>query len=371
MKIGYDAKRFFHNATGLGNYSRDLIRILAKLNPENAYFLYHSKPKVIDRIKIDSKTIVEKLFKGSKFSIALWRFSSIKTNLKKDGIELFHGLSGEIPLGIRKTKIKSIVSIHDLIFIRYPNLYSFIDRKIYFWKFKYASKNANLIVAISEQTKNDIIKFLKIEPHKIKVIYQGCAEVFKQSAPIETLNIISKKYNLPEKFLLNVGTIEERKNILSVIKAIKDTKIPLVIIGKKTSYFKEIKNYINKKDLDAQLFFLENIPLSDLSVLYQLATVFIYPSLFEGFGIPIIEALYSKTPVITSKGSCFSEAGGPDSIYVEPENINELKNAIINLWDNENLRNQMIEKGLKFVQKFNDENISNQWISTYKALLNE
>ena len=223
MKIGFDAKRLFHNATGLGNYSRDLIRILAKSNPENKYYLYNSKPKKIDRIEIDSKTIFEKIFTGNSLFSAFWRFSSIKKTLKKDGIEIFHGLSGEIPFGISETKIKSIVSIHDLIFVRYPNLYSIIDRKIYFWKFKYAAKNADLIVAISEQTKNDIVDFLKIDPKKIKVIYQGCATNFKAIVTTSILKEVKDKYQLPEKFLLNVGTIEERKNILSVFEALKET----------------------------------------------------------------------------------------------------------------------------------------------------
>ena len=371
MKIGFDAKRLFHNATGLGNYSRDLIRILAKSNPENKYYLYNSKPKKIDRIEIDSKTIFEKIFTGNSLFSAFWRFSSIKKTLKKDGIEIFHGLSGEIPFGISETKIKSIVSIHDLIFVRYPNLYSIIDRKIYFWKFKYAAKNADLIVAISEQTKNDIVDFLKIDPKKIKVIYQGCATNFKAVVTTSILKEVKDKYQLPEKFLLNVGTIEERKNILSVFEALKETTIPLVLIGKKTSYYEKLVAFTKKNNLTNQIIYLENIPLTDLSVIYKLATIFVYPSIFEGFGIPIIEALYSKTPVITSTGSCFSEAGGEDTIYIKPNAIQDLKKAIELLWNDENLRQEKIEKGFQFVQKFNDDTISKEWIKTYKSLLNE
>ena len=130
MKIGYDGKRFFHNATGLGNYSRDLIRIMAKFNPENQYLLYNTALKKINRISIDGTTIQEKLYSGVRFLSGFWRFSSIKKELIKDKIDIYHGLSGEIPIGLKKIKIKSIVTIHDLIFVRYPKINFSIKIKI-------------------------------------------------------------------------------------------------------------------------------------------------------------------------------------------------------------------------------------------------
>ncbi|MGA9639715.1 glycosyltransferase, partial [Flavobacterium sp.] len=179
MNIGFEAKRFFHNNTGLGNYSRDLIRILSKQYPENSYFLYNPKQKYNSTFKI-SKNVIEKnpnsFYKSFK---NYWRQKAIVTDLCRDKIELYHGLSGELPLNLKKNNIKSIVTIHDLIFVRYPELYSFFDRKIHFLKFKKASQNADLIVAISQQTKEDIIQFLNIKADKIKVIYQGCQSVFK------------------------------------------------------------------------------------------------------------------------------------------------------------------------------------------------
>lgn len=368
MKIGYDGKRFFHNATGLGNYSRDLIRIMAKFIPENQYILYNTAVKKINRIAIDGTSIQEKLYSGLKLLSGFWRFSSIKKDLIKDQIKIYHGLSGEIPVGLKKTKIKSVVTIHDLIFVRYPKLYFILDRKIYFWKFKYAAKNADLVVAISEQTKKDIVLFLGIDENKIKVVYQGCASEFKEQSTQKQLDDTSKKYNLPSKFLLNVGTIESRKNILSVIKAINGTEIPLVVIGKKTSYFLEIEKYIFENKIENQIIFLESIPIKELSDIYKLATIFVYPSLFEGFGIPIIEALYSKTAVITSTGSCFEEAGGKSTIYVTPNEIDVLKKEILNLWNNKLLRKTQETDGYYFVQKFNDQEIAKNWNEIYKSL---
>jgi glycosyltransferase involved in cell wall biosynthesis len=253
--------------------------------------------------------------------------------------------------------------------MRYPNLYSYFDRKIHYYKFKYAAHNADLVIAISEQTKKDIVTYLKINPDKIKVIYQVCAPIFKEEIPIEYLELTRSKYQLPNHFILNVGTIETRKNVLSVIKAIKEIETQLVIIGKKTVYFKEIKNYIVENNLQNKVVFLENVELKELASIYRMASVFIYPSVFEGFGIPIIEALYSKTPVITSKGGCFSEAGGENTVYIDPLNTEEIKGELEEILANSEKRELMKQKGFEFVQKFNDDIIAKNWVETYNEVL--
>ncbi|MCZ8091742.1 glycosyltransferase family 1 protein [Flavobacterium sp.] len=366
MKIGFDAKRFFHNKTGLGNYSRSLVKLLSDAYPDNDYFLFNPKKSREFSINNYSSKVIEVnpnnyLFKKIN---SLWRLFFISNTVKNYNIEIYHGLSGELPIGL-SDKIKKIVTIHDLIFIRYPKLYNFFDRKIYYWKFKYAAKKADLIIAISEQTKKDIVEFLMINPNKIKVIYQGCQDVFKKKYTLEEKNQVIKKYGLPAKFILNVGTIEERKNLFSVVKSIKDIDIPLVIIGKKTSYYNEIHQYIIDYKMENRVIHLSELDNIELAIIYQLATIFVYPSIFEGFGIPIIEALYSKTPVITSNSGVFPEAGGPHSIYINPTNIDELKEKIILLLNNENLRNEVTDKGFEFVQKFNDERVANSINSLY------
>ncbi|CAL2075105.1 glycosyltransferase family 1 protein [Tenacibaculum sp. 190524A02b] len=370
VKVGFDAKRIFHNTTGLGNYSRDLVRILAEYYPKNTYYLYNPKPKKVSRLQLTS-SMVEVLPKSAlwKKLSSLWRQKAIVKQLREDGIGIFHGLSGEIPRDLKKHNIKSVVTIHDLIFMRYPNLYSFIDRKIYFAKFKYAAKNADKVIAISEQTKRDIIKFLKIDESKIEVIYQGCSNVFKEISTEKEKNNLIDKYKLPKKFLLNVGTIEERKNALTIVKAIKDLKIPLVIVGRKTKYYELIKTYIEENDITDKVFFLEGLTLKELAIIYQIAEIFIYPSIFEGFGIPIIEALYSGTPVITSKEGVFPEAGGDNSLYINPYDPEELKTKIELLLKSEERKLKMIEKGKEYVQRFNDESIVENVINLYNKLL--
>jgi glycosyltransferase involved in cell wall biosynthesis len=373
MILGFDGKRFFHNKTGLGNYSRDLVRILAHFYPDNKYLVYNPKPKKIDRVAIDGKIIIEKLpsKKTNQKLPSLWRSFNINNDIKADNVEIFHGLSGEIPFTIHKTGIKTVVTIHDLIFIRYPELYSFFDRKIHFKKMKYAAENADVVVAISEQTKQDVVEFLGINPEKIIVIHQGCAAVFKENITPDFITKTRLKYNLPDKYLLNVGTIEKRKNILSVVKTLDAIDIPLVIIGKKTAYYEEIEKYIQESNLEGKVIFLENVALQELAAIYKSATIFVYPSIFEGFGIPIIEALYSKIPVITSTGSCFSEAGGSHTVYVNPHNSDEIKTEIINLLANPERRKMMIEKGFEHAQNFNDAVVAHKYMAVYQSLLTD
>lgn len=167
-----------------------------------------------------------------------------------------------------------------------------------------------------------------------------------------------------------VGSIEERKNLLSLIKAINigKIKLPLVVIGGKTKYFKRIKKFIDQNKIE-EIYFLETILNEDLPAIYQLAEVFIYPSVFEGFGIPIIEALYSKTPVITSKNGCFPEAGGPSSVYVDPNNIEEMAEAIKKVIEDSELRQRMIKNGFEYAQNFNDDKVAKNIINSYQKVL--
>lgn len=375
MKIGFDAKRAYNNNTGLGNYSRDLIKSLLDYYPDFEYHLYAPKPVHNPRIKFIEnynnvithlpKSPIYKTFKG------VWRSVDLENFLIKDNLDIFHGLSNEIPIRKKKSKVKHIVTIHDLIFKRFPSTYKKIDRNIYNVKFKYAAQNSDKIIAISEQTKQDIIDFYKIESSKIDVIYQTCHNNFKKRYSKEFNNSIKTKYNLPDNYILNVGTVETRKNLNAILQSIPIMKndLPIIVVGKKTKYINFLKVQINKLKIpENRLIFLENVSIDELPSIYQMATVFVYPSVFEGFGIPIIEALYSKTPVITTKGGCFPEAGGEHSIYIDTNNFEMLGNSIDDLLLNNEKQKHMIEKGFKYVQRFSPEVLTKQLVELYEKL---
>lgn len=370
LRIGFDGKRAANNLTGLGNYSRSLIEALSKQFPETQYLVYSPKVKSSRQIDafFEAENIKLKLPINGTF---LWRSLNILKDLLRDKVQIFHGLSHEIPFAIQHTKIKSIVTIHDLIFLRFPQYYKFIDRKLYEWKSISACKRANQIIAISEKTKADIIEFYGINSEKIEVIYQSCDDSFKTAFPQTTLDKIRTTYKLPQKYLLNVGTIENRKNLKLIVQALKDVneEYKLVVIGKKTAYFKEVEKEIKLLGLSDRIIFLKKIPFADLPGIYQMASVFVYPSFYEGFGIPIIEALYSGIPTIAAIGSCLEEAGGPDSIYVNPNDPESLSAEITRVLSSSTLQNEMKEKGLEFVQKFNSPLVTQQLMNCYQKVL--
>lgn len=370
LKIGFDGKRAANNLTGLGNYSRSLIAQLAKQFPQHQYLVY--TPKVKNQPQINLFFAKENIhLKTPKNGQFLWRSFKILKDLARDGVNIFHGLSNEIPLAIQHTKIKSIVTIHDLIFLRYPQYYKALDRKLYTWKSKSACKRANRIIAISEKTKSDLMEFYHIPEEKIEVIYQTCDDRFKIRLSPEILQNIKNKYQLPDNYILNVGTIEERKNLKLLVQALPliNEHCQLVVIGKETAYFKQVNNEIQKLGLKNRIKFLKNIPFEDLPGIYQLAKVFAYPSFYEGFGIPIIEALYASVPVVAATGSCLEEAGGPNSLYVSPHQADELATAINQILSSKEKQKEMKEKGLQFVQKFNSPLVAQQLMDCYKKLI--
>ena len=239
---------------------------------------------------------------------------------------------------------------------------------IYARKFKYAAANTDRIIAISEQTKRDAVQYLNADPEKITVVYQGCNDVYKKEYSADLKNEVRHKYGLPEEFVLNVGTLQERKNALTLVKAVHGTNHHLVLVGSEKKYAQKIHAYIAENKLESQILFLKNVGDTELAAIYQMATIFCYPSICEGFGIPIIEALFSKTAVITSKGSCFPEAGGSHSVYIEPLDVDMLRNEIVRLFEHPELRKEIEEKGYQFVQKFSDEAVASQLFEVYKSV---
>jgi glycosyltransferase involved in cell wall biosynthesis len=375
MKIGFDSKRLFNNFTGLGNYSRTLMKNLVAFYPENEYFLYTPVQK---QTEITSPFLDNPLYHtrlpDTVFK-SYWRSYSIKHQLIKDNIQLYHGLSNEIPAGLSKTPVKSIVTIHDLIFKCYPETYQAIDRMIYDFKFNYACQQADRIIAISENTKKDIIEFYRIDPEKIDVIYQACNPLYYTLREQAENDRVTGYYGIPRDYLLYVGTVEPRKNLKRVIESLRylkpDLHIPLVVIGKGGKYKQEARQMVIKNGLEKSFHWIDHlVDQSHLQSIYQNAKALIYPSLYEGFGLPVAEALLSNIPVITSDRSSLKEAGGPASIYINPESSEEIAAAIERVLTDSVLRQTMIAQGYQFaLLTFAPEKATKNVVECYKRTL--
>ena len=375
MKIGFDAKRAAQNRTGLGNYSRFVVRILSQQHPKNEYHLYAPNPRrtpfygEIPTIgQLRSHFPEDGLWRRLR---SLWRVWGVTADLQRDGIQLFHGLSNELPLNISRGRCRSIVTIHDLIFIHTPQYYHWIDRQIYNYKFRRACQKADRVIAVSEYTKREIMHYYGVAEEKIDVVYQGCDTVFAQPIAAERLAEVKACYRLPDEYALFVGSIEERKNLLLLVEALRRAKrkFHIVAVGRSTAYCDRVKALAQEWGIADYCHFHHNVPFADLPSVYRLARVFVYPSRIEGFGIPLLEALNSGVPVIGCTGSCLEEAGGEGSIYVGPDDADGMADAVERVLSDDSLRQRMIADGREYAKRFSDERLCEELMAVYKKVL--
>jgi glycosyltransferase involved in cell wall biosynthesis len=370
--IGFDAKRIVRNGTGLGSYARTLVNALSE-NEHLQLNLYAPDEGRDDlRQQIVNREKVKFVYPEGlhfRFQRDLWRTKGVVKQLKEDGVQLYHGLSGELPAGLKAAGIPGVVTIHDLIFLRHPEYYHWWDVEIYRRKFKSTLKEASRIIAISECTKRDILYYGDFPEDKIDVIYQGCSNRFRKSVSEADKNRVKAKYNLSDNFVLNVGSIEARKNVLLAVKALGCLldSFRMVIVGKHTKYTDEVIAYVKKNRLEDRVQILHGIPDDDLPVIYHLAKVFVYPSRYEGFGIPIIEAIQTGLPVVACTGSCLEEAGGPDCLYVSPDDVEGMANAIKQAIAEKDVR---VPRAQEYIKRFENSNLATQVIEEYEKTIN-
>ncbi len=393
MRLGFDAKRALNNFTGLGNHARILLNALMRDFPDNEYFLYSPKVKteLFNELHGDFKLLLpesrhQRIFHpGQSFGfysalaqpfiflkkVGLWRSWGVTNDLLKEHVNLYHGLSNELPFNIHRSGIKTVVTIHDLIFLKHTKQYPFIDRLFYKLKTRYAAKHADKIIAVSKETKADLIHFYKVPAEKIVVIYPSVDAAFQKGTQPDFSGL--SKYNLPAKYILNVGSFFPRKNQKTLIEAfslIKDKiEEDLVLVGSDGSIKQEVEALIALKNLGNRVKIVSGIANEDMPSLYSKANLFVFPSLFEGFGAPVLEALFSKVPVVASKGGAIEEAGGTGSLFIDPTNVNELADAILNVLTNDELKHKMAKAGYIHAQTMTDKIFAEKAMHVYRQLL--
>jgi glycosyltransferase involved in cell wall biosynthesis len=363
LKIGFDAKRLFYNNTGLGNYSRTLVKTLAERYPEHEYHLF--TPSVVENET--TSYFLKPPFKihtnSNIIPDGLWRYYGCSSAINKLALDIFHGLSHEIPYGI-DNNTKAVVTMHDLIYEIYPQQFGFLNSLFYKVKYKSSCMRADHIISISNSTKNDLIKIYHISPSKISTVYQSCNKKFIEHEAIQ----YSKQY------YLYVGSIIERKGLVKVLQAYNKIKmedrLPLHIVGTGSgSYFEEAKEMVRSLELDEEIIWHGNVDNDKLTKLYTNALCLVLPSIYEGFGIPIIEALYTGVPVITSNISSLPEAAGPGAILVNPQEVEEIRDGMVSIRDNK-LWSELSTNGYNYVnQKFDPKVVADELIKVYSSLV--
>ncbi|MEZ5047205.1 MAG: glycosyltransferase family 1 protein [Chitinophagaceae bacterium] len=380
MKIGFDAKRAFHNYTGLGNYSRTLISSLASLYPENQYLVFNPKKtsykpfhfKSVE--EINPQNIIEQIIPF------LWRDFSMPKDFPKD-LDIFHGLSNELPLRIHHAKIKKIVTVHDILYLHFPNDFTSFDRRRYEKKMLYALQYADKIIATSLKTKKDLIEYYQIPENKIDVVYQSCNSIFQAKIDSSQQDFFEKKLLLPKRYFLSVGSIIERKNLANTILAFKKLKtqkksqdIKLIIIGNGNQYKSQIKTLISKQQLENEIIWLNETIDSQLiekglPYIYSNAAALLYPSFYEGFGIPVLEAMACNCPVITSYNTSMAEICENYALFVNPHDENDIAKQMQRAIEDTNFIETMTIQANKRTALFSKENIAKQIFELYQSLL--
>lgn len=376
MNIAFDAKRITRNATGLGNYSRYIVGALAEYYPENNYLLCAPSagtPRLYaDLLAHRSVSLQTPESSVGRLLGSYWRNLGLKPMLRREEVDLYHGLSNELPIGLYRYKhIGTVVTIHDLAFVRYPQFYKGIDRLLYRRKYGASARHADHVVAVSEYTRQDIIDYFDVEPERVSVVYQGCSPLFLNVKP-EQAAFVRGHYQLPERFMLFVGTIEERKNLRLAVQALaqlRDKNICLVAVGRHTPYTEQVYAEARRLGVASRLRCMAGVPTEHLPGFYAAAELFVYPSHFEGFGIPIIEALNVGTPVIGATGSCLEEAGGPDSLYTDPRDAEMLAHHMTTILENPQLAQQMRTEGKLYARRFSPKQIVRELRAIYENVL--
>ncbi|MBL7812485.1 MAG: glycosyltransferase family 4 protein [Bacteroidetes bacterium] len=321
MRIGFDAKRFFHNSTGLGNYSRSMVYALARHFQQDEFWLLNAKP-----VSFDPEFPNLHLYVPNR-PTPLWRSLGIARDIQALQIPVFHGLSNEIPVGLSRKNIRSVVTIHDVIFRRFPDYYPILDRNIYHFKTRYAATRADCIIATSQATAADLQEFYGVSASRIHVVYQPVAETFYTRPVLPQVH--------PRPFFLYVSSFTGRKNQGALIEAFgrirKLTDMDLILAGKSGETLETCRNMIRSAGLQDRIHLFTDCETEILQNLVHQCEAFVYPSLYEGFGIPLAEAAAAGKPMAVSNIGVFRELAGPAALYFHPNKMEEIADAMLKL----------------------------------------
>jgi glycosyltransferase involved in cell wall biosynthesis len=372
MHIGFDGKRFFRNVTGLGNYARSTVLGLAEHFPGHRYTLY--APRLAGpfcTMPLPEPLRVHEACPAGRAFPALWRSLAIPAAAGRDRIDIYHGLSHELPLTNFPPQVRTAVTMHDLLFLTPPPRDPLVAPHRDARKYPLSSRRAALVVASSRPPPEDVQELFGVQPDRIRVAYQSCNPAFAAGIDAADLDGLRSRLALPRDFVLFVGSLIERKGVRTLIEAA--AKLPpgdrpdLVIVG--TGPLEaDLRDQARSAGLHDRTRFLGQVAGADLPGLYRLARVFAYPSLGEGFGIPILEALTSGTPVVTSTGSCFAEAGGDAALYAAPGDAGELAAALLRALTDDALRRDMVERGKAHAAAFHIARTSARLMDIYTEL---
>ncbi len=376
MIIGIDGNEAnVKKRVGISEYAFELLRQFSKINFQNSKFTIYLKDDPVSDMPAESEGWKYRIIKPGKLWTQ-WRLP-LDLYLRKSRPDVFFSPSHYAP---RFSPVPTVISIMDLSYLYFPEMFNRADLlQLRNWT-AYSVKNAKKILTISKSSKNDIINSYKVPAERIIVTYPGIKQSASLSQHIYVMNQLKARYKISDNYILFVGTLQPRKNIERLIEAFalmlknadlnaeKRQNLQLVIVGKKGWLYEKILAAPKKFEIEDKVKFLENVNDDELAIFYKHALCFVLPSLYEGFGLPVLEAMQAGCPVITSDVSSLPEAGGDACIYIDPEDAGDIADKIWKLITTEKLRHELIEKGKKQVKKFSWEKTARETLSVLEEI---
>jgi glycosyltransferase involved in cell wall biosynthesis len=374
MRFGFDIRPFLREETGVGVYFRNLLFSLSRLDKENEYFLFSSSLKDrFDRGKIPPFSRLH--FRDFRIPVRVVNF--FWNRLGWPGLDRFFGNPLDLthsptPLPI-PTRGKKVVTVYDLFFMDFPRQADREARKVFSRRIMSSLPRADGIVTISDFTRDQILDRFRVNPARVHTIYLGLDHEFWAVSDEGGLRDVSRRFRLPRSFLLFVGALEKRKNIPRLLEALKilhekSGKVPLVLAGRQGEDFPEIRKKAEYLGLTPSVIYTGYCGERELRSLYRLADLLIYPSIWEGFGLPLLEAMACGLPVATSRRTAIPEIAGDAALYFDPENAEDMANQIIRGLEQASLREDLIRRGISRAQRFSWSKTAEDTLKMYKDL---
>lgn len=368
MRIGIDVRSLSRPKTGIGYYTYNLVKNLLIIDNQNEYFLYSCRDFDCELLK-SFKNVTVRI---SKFKIGtLWVQIVLPFLLARDKLDIFHSTEAMAPLFVNCPVVVTVLDLIPILFPKGHDPKANLAAKLYPLVFKRAQK----LISISDNTKRDLIRVMGMPAAKIKTIYLSAnREIYHPVEDHVALSAIKSKYGLGEKYVLTVGVLSPRKNVGRLVEAYDRArialaeKIDLVVAGPPGWQYEEVYETVDKLGLKASVHFLGAVPLEDLPGLYNAAEMLVYPSLYEGFGLPVVEAMACGIPVITSNLSSLPEVAGDAALLVDPYNVAELAEVMARLLEDNKLRAEMVERGLKRAELFSWVKCASETLKTYREV---
>lgn len=372
MKIGIDGRAAkWYQGTGIGTYTKQLIQSLNDIDSTNNYLIFTPQCDSLNNLKSNFKTELVELTPSNSF----WDDINVPNILNHADIELYHvpqngvGLSDNI-------KCKKVITLHDIIPLRMPETVSDRYLRIFNDELPKILDNCDGIITVSNFSKEDIAAGFNFPADKIYVTPLAAEDIYKPMSKCKTKEMITQKYGIQEDFVLYVGGFSPRKNILGLIEAysnlpnrLKET-FKLVITGRKGPSYEKYKNRAQELHVSNNVVFTDFIPIEDMPLFYNAAEVLVYPSFYEGFGLPPIEAMACGTPVIASNVTSLPEVCYESALFIDPNDIDSLSYDIERVLSNSLLRLTMVKKSLTRSKTFSWNKTALGTLSAYEAVLN-